>query len=339
MHTTSHNHEQMDFNYYSSNTPVVIETDGRIRDSVSINESSDYGIDIDDELMEILANTPVMNGMTETPGQYYSSLEIQSIITKSYYRLEMLGCLALSIIICSDSFTFVFLTKYELESDLLLKYVLYKFVNFTAVGFITFICTTPDTYKSISLTAKHLAINCVIYEYDSIRIFKYICIHVTFGILGAIITYLIFFDLLKNFETEQIITNIFSQKRSYSYNLSYITTSILMHTMLSSGLTIFTNMTNMTNARMMAWQKSAFTCFISIVYGVVIGPIGYLWYNLSLYCVIIIIRGDFYLFNIELFLTYFITIIGIIFLYPIMAIFIKYKWRKLYRKYIEYETM
>ena len=110
----------------------------------------------------------------------------------------------------------------------------------------------------------------------------------------------------------------------------------MAHTFLSIGITVLTNMTNSVNSRQFGIHKALVLFFISVTFGIVVGPIGHALPSLSLYCIIILVRRDYSLFDINLFATHAITVLAILIFYPIIAIQIKYVWRNRYRRYIEY---
>ncbi len=316
-----------------------------VNDSSDMNNSSDVNEDLGniDELFSQVSGIPLMDGRMSLSEYLYSDnaqypkLEIQSSMQNPYLILETFACICLNIILCSNIFMFAIITtRFGASSDIIIRYVISKALNLAGVGLVTYIFTGPDTFKSINITLEYLSINLIIYEYKFTDVLRYLFIHFITAIGTALLCIGMYYDLINSISTQLLLSFVFSAKRSYSFSYSYVIVSVLMHLLLSIGLTILTNMTNSMNSRHRAIHKALLTFFISLSYGAIIGPIGYVWPNLALYIMIIIIRNEYELFNNSLFVTYVISLLVTILLYPIMAVQIKYFWRNKYRRYIEY---
>lgn len=286
-------------------------------------------------LMESLS----MNGMEDLFATVrHPTLEVQSSMVQPYFLLEFAACTFVTFLMHANILTFALLaTRSNSNDDALIKYIIYKVVNLSTLAAANYIFTSPDTYKSINMTISYLMINAIIYEYTFVTILRYIAIHITAALMSSFLALGIYHDLIQNVPTKTLLSNVFSTTRSYSFSYSYILVAIIMHLLMSVALTVITNMTTSVNARSMTLHK-AFTMFlISVTFGSVIGPIGYVLPNLVLYSAVIIARGEYTSFNFSLFTTYVLTVIAIFTAYPIIAVQIKFVWRNRYRRYIEYD--
>jgi hypothetical protein len=305
-----------------------------------------YGSDNDDIALDTVLdfNDAIFNRIEPiiidaVPPIYEPTIQTQAVMKIPYYKLEILGSLCMSVLLCSNSFLIAAMGHYyATNTDPIIQYFLVRLIHFMVLGFVMFIFTTTDTYKSINITTDMLGINSIIYNYNTVTILNFIAIQFICAILGAFFTYGLFFYVLNDISTKQLLSAIFLRSRDYSFNISRILISLLAHIFLSSGLTILVNTTNTINIRSRVLHKILFIFTISIIFGIFTGPIGYIWYNLSLYCVISIVRSDgFELFNINLFFNYLGLLLSILFIYPIVAVQIKFNlWNK-YRNYIEYK--
>lgn len=303
--------------------------------SDALNQDLLNGSDLFDSLYKI----PPMETLTSNIYSVSQSpaLEVQSTMKTPYMKLEFIACFSLNMILCSNSFMLALVdSKQDILLENIFRYVLFQIINLACLGFMSYIFTSPDTYKSINITIKYLAINSIVYEYKFSIILKYIGIHLCAGILASLASIGIYHDLITDIPTSKLLSVIFATKRSFSISYSYILVSIMMHFSLSAGLTILTNTTTTINSRIRALQKALLTLFVSITFGAVIGPIGHIWPYLSLYSMVILTRREYDSFNLNLFITYASTILAIIVFYPLMAIQIKFFWRNRYRRYIEY---
>lgn len=342
--------EYRDSSPVETNLPIDPPTATPINSSqdsyfINVSDSSDVNEDLGniDELFSQVSGIPLMDErMSMSDYMYadnaqYPKLEIQASMQNPYLILEIFACLCLNIILCSNIFMFAIITtKFEASSDIIIRYVISKALNLSGVGLVTYIFTSPDTFKSISITLEYLSINSVIYEYKFMDVLRYLFIHFIVAIGSALLCIGMYYELIESISTQLLLSFVFSSKRNYSFSYSYIIVSILMHTFLSIGLTILTNMTNSMNSRQRAIHKALLTFFISLSYGAIIGPIGYVWPNLALYIIIIIIRNEYDLFNNSLFITYVVSLLATLIFYPVIAVQIKYFWRNKYRRYIEY---
>lgn len=271
-----------------------------------------------------------------------TNLEVQSSMSKPYLLLEFASSLVLNICLCSNAFTLILIAtdRNGVEhTDNLVRYIIIKMINLVFVGLVSFVFTTPDTFKSVNVTIEYLAINIIVYDYEFSHIIKYLGIHLMTAVVGCLFSIGMFYEYINHLPTEQILPNIIVSSFSFTFNYSFILISFVVHLGIASGLTVVSNHSNSTNAKKKTLYKAAIFMFASVAFGSVIGPIGYMFPQLLLYSMIILIRGDFDLFNASLFISYIVTIISVIVLYPIIAIQIKFFWRNRYRRYIEYDTL
>ena len=264
-------------------------------------------------------------------------LDVQTTMKKPYLLLEFFACLSINMILSSNALMYA-LVLFRSHEDIgvIIPYVFSKAINLACLGIFSYIFTAPDTYKSINLTIEYLMINAIVYEYSFVHILKYLAIQFIAATVAAFVSIGTYYDLIEDIPITLILGSVFSSSRSYRFSYSYVLVALMMHISLSIGLTILTNMTTSINSRRVAIQKAVLIFFVSLTFGAVIGPIGYVWPNLVLYVVIIISRNDYALFDSSLFATYAAVLIAIIIIYPIVAIQIKFVWRNKYRRYIEY---
>ena len=296
-----------------------------------------------DDLFDSISKIPIMEYSHEIPNRLYTypAIDHGNILAMStpYLLLEFVASLLLNVILCCNIFMFSLL-RYRgsggEKSDTIDFYVLSKVINIFCIGFVSYIFTSPDTYKSVNITLHYLAINSIAYEYKFINILQYIFIQLSSGLLAALITIGIYFSLISKIPTEILLSNIFTHDYSYALNYSFVLISIIMNFCLSSGLTILTNMTTSLNAQKRAIHKALVIFFVSSTFGVIIGPIGHIYQNLCLYIMIIVTRSDYALFNWNMFITYTLLILSILMFYPFIVIQIKFTWLNKYRRYIEY---
>ncbi len=267
----------------------------------------------------------------------YANIEVQSHVANPYLLLEAFACICFNIVLFSNAFMFALVNNtVGISTDVVLRYIIAKATNLSCLGLITYIFTTPDTYKSINLTIEFLSINLVIYEYQFINILKYLCIHLGVAIVAAFVTIGMYYDIIKNIPTATLLATILPASKTYSFTYSYVLIAIVMHLTTSIGITIVVNSSTSINAKQKAIHKALLLFFVNLTFGVVIGPVGYIWQNLVLYIIMILVRAEYSLLNIDMFITYAVMIISIIVFYPLIAIQIKFLWRNRYRRYIEY---
>ena len=209
-------------------------------------------------------------------------------------------------------------------------------MNITCVGFFAYVFTSPDTFKSISTTIACLSINSVVYEYSILVFLQYIAIHILSGFIAGIVSVGIYNGLISNITTERLLNHIFPSKRAYDFDYSFVLVAIMVHIGLAIGLTLITNMTTSINARSRTIHKAMFIFFVSIIFGIVVGPIGSTLPNLCLYITIAIVRNDYSSVDEHILIVQSCSILSMLILYPFVAIQIKFVWRNKYRRYIEY---
>lgn len=269
----------------------------------------------------------------------YTAIEVQSQMSNPYLLLETCACLCFNVVLFCNAFMFSLINNtVGVNTDIVVRFVIAKAINLSCLGLITYVFTTPDTYKSINLTIEYLSVNVIIYEYSFMTIMKYLIIHICMAVIAAFLTIGIYYDIIEHIPTTILLSSILPTTKTYSFTYSYAIIAVIMHMATAVGLTIISNAATSMNARRKAIHKAVLLFFINITFGAVIGPLGYIWQHLMLYSAMIIIRKEHSLFNIELFITYVVMIIAVIIVYPIIAIQIKFFWRNKYRRYIEYGT-
>lgn len=271
----------------------------------------------------------------------YVNLEVQATMENPYLLLEFISCLTFKFIICSNTFMFAYISSLDNvnNTDIIVRYIIARLINFTYVAAIPYIFTTPDTYKSINVLLEYLMINIVIFEYEFVVILKYLCIHIIAAFLGSMMSYGLFYEYTKDLTIEQILPNISISSFRFQFNFSYVCITVLVHIAIASSLTIISNDATSMTAKGKTIHKALCFLIIGLVSGFVIGPIGYILPRLCLYVIVLVAKKETQLFNGEMFITYVVIVLSIIVLYPIIAIQIKFFWRNKFKRYIEYGSL
>lgn len=336
------NEDDFIYDLHSPNTPLNSPPDTVI---INIEDSINFDLlDENDELFDSLARIPsflknqMPDFMYNTESIYYTQLENRPKMITPYFRLEMLACFCLSVSLSINDFTFALVEfRGEAVSDKIIRYIVPKAINMTTLGLISFVFSNSETYKSSSIALEYLLVNSIIYEYNLKDILKYVFIQIVFNALGCLITIGMYYDLLKPIPTDLILGVIFSPKRKYTLNYSYVLVSVLMHSILALGIAILANMTTSTNSKTRAIQKSALIFCVSLSFGIVMGPIGSTLHDILLYLSVVIIRNDYPAINYGIIGMYSATILSTFIIYPLITIKYKYYWLNSYKRYIEYK--
>ncbi len=266
-----------------------------------------------------------------------TSLGIQSRMTNPYFLLEAVACGIFDLILCSNAFTFTLLINGNIDINVPLRFLVFRAINLTCLGLVCAIFTTPDTYKSINISIEYLAINAIIYEYSLKVVLQYLLIRIVSGITFAFLTTWIFYDLITQFTTEDVISNVlFVTTNNYKFSYSFYLTALLLHLSIAIGLSLVVDNTTSTNAKISAIIKSGVIYMCRLSFGVIVGPIGYIWSNIALYFAIVVNRHRYDLLDFHIIATYLVMIVGIVIIYPLIAIQVKFIWKNKYRRYIEY---
>lgn len=337
----SQNEEVHVYDYSSPNTPLSTPPD-----SVSIPmDSINFDLlDETDELFNSLARIPSFEQNRQIPHMLYNieSLYDTQFVTRPkminpYFKLEMIACLILNIALSVNDFTFALVEfRGDAESDKLIRYIVPKAINMTTIGLVAFVFTNSETYKSINITIEYLLVNAIIYEYTLMNTLKYLIIQFALSVLGCFMTIGMYHNLIKDIPTKIILNVIFSSKRKYNLDFSYVLVSIMMHSILGLGVAILANLTTSTNSKTRAIQKATLIFFISISFGIVIGPIGTTFHDLILYSLCVIVKNDYSAINYQILIVYVASILSTFIIYPLVTIRYKYVWLNTYRRYIEY---
>ncbi|KAG7394171.1 hypothetical protein PHYBOEH_005565 [Phytophthora boehmeriae] len=267
------------------------------------------------------------------------TLGIQSRMVNPYYMLELLSCMTFDLIICSNSFTFTLIVDASTELNAPLRFLVFKAINLACLAFVLYVNTNSDTYKSLNVTIEYLAVNAVIYEYPILVVIKYLMIRIVSGFVMAFAPTGIYYNLIDKYTTEQLVANVLFVTSGYTFTYSYYLTAILLHFSVAIGLTVLTDSTTSSNARSRVIAKSAIIYFCRSSFGVVVGPVGYIWTNVALYLSVIVTRHRYDLVDVHWMATYIVMIVGVIVIYPLIAIQIKFIWKNKYRRYIEYKQL
>jgi hypothetical protein len=312
------------------------------------SESSDRSTRLNADLLdsgifnlETLSPIPIMerrafNTFESTVAMtgYYDTTGVQSRMSRPYLGLELMACSLFQMLLGS-----VVLNVGIAMPDT--AYTIWEVfasigINVACLGFVTNIFTHPDTYKSLNVTIEYLAINAVVYEYSVVDVLKYLCIQLIAGLGTAFAMVGIYYDLIQDIPTELILSKVMNLNSSMTFSYSYICLTGMLHLCTSVGLTILTDNTTSVNAKSRSIIKAGAIYLCRMIFSVIVVPVGYIFSNMFLYIAIAITSRRFDLITGQLLLTYMSTILVICFIYPLMAIQVKFAWINRYRRYLEY---
>lgn len=259
-------------------------------------------------------------------------IDIQSVNIYHYYGAEFISCLCVSISISSS---ILMLNIVNNADNSFIYYVLSRALKFFIAGYVTYMFTTPDTYRSINTSIDFLAINWALYSFDCYAISVYLLIQLITGLLGALLSVGLYYNIIASLDQEKLLNSIGYVSDEYLLTPSYIFLSGFIHVITVIGLTFIMDGTNSLNCRQKIIQRVTYMCGIVLLYGVIIGPIGFMAiYKLGLYLAISII------FQIKCHITVIATIVVHIviklLLYPFVAFHVKYVWKNAIQRYLEY---
>ena len=135
-----------------------------------------------------------------------------------------------------------------------------------------------------------------------------------------------------------ILSNAFILGRLPQINYSYLSIVTMVHAFIAIGLTVLTNSTTSLNAGKRMLHKMLLIFMASMTFGVILGPLGHIWPSLVLYIALHITRNDIDSLDVDTIIAYLSIILAILIMYPLVALQIKYIWRKKYIRYIEYRN-
>ena len=227
-------------------------------------------------------------------------------------------------------------TDSKSNTDVIVRYMIAKTSAVIYIAVVPYIFINPDTFKSINTTIEYLSVNVVIYEYNFMNTLKYLAAHIVANLIGVITSIAVYYDYIKHIASDTILKSVISSSDTFSFNYSHAFILIVSHIVCAISLTVISNTATSSNAHIKALIKSVVLFTISLASGAIIGPIGYTLPNIILYVSIVVVKGSYDIINTDLVIANCVTIIGILILYPIIAINIKFYWRNKYRRYIEY---
>ena len=309
------------------------------------SESSDRSTRLNADLLdsgifnlETLSPIPTMERRAFNPNVAMTGCDgtprVQSRMGRSYLGLELMACTLFQILIGS-----VILNVSVAMPDAaftIWEVFAYIGINVACLGFVTNIFTHPDTYKSLNVTIEYLAINAVVYEYSVVDVLKYLCIQLIAGLGTAFTMVGIYYDLIQDIPTELILSKVMNMNSSMTFSYSYICLTCMLHICTSIGLTILTDNTTSVNAKSRSIIKAGAIYLCRMIFSVIVVPVGYVFSNMFQYIAIAIASRRFDLITGHILLTYASTILVICFIYPLMAIQVKFAWINRYRRYLEY---
>lgn len=259
-------------------------------------------------------------------------IDIQSVNIYHYYAAEFISCLFVSIVISSSILMLNILNN---SDNSLVYYMIAKIIKFYIAGAVTYVFTTPDTYRSINTSIDFLSTNWALYNFDLYAIGTYLLIQLTTGFLGALLSVGLYYNIITSLDKRKLLESIGCVSEDYLLTPSYIFLSGFIHIITVVGLTFIMDGTNSLNCRQKVIQRVTYMCAIAVLYGKIIGPIGFMSiYKLGLYLAVsIIFQLEYNTVVIATILTY--VAIKLL-LYPFIAFHVKYVWKNAIQRYLEY---
>ncbi len=326
------------YNLYEVNINRMITSGTRANNKSSSEHSSDIkeiSLDHIPNLDEFILNELIDDNQLETDEHL---LEIESSLPSPLYLLEFVLCTCSFMMLYSNVFLVsILISKYNsMQNNHIEMYIFLKLINFISISMLLYIFTSVYTFKSISILTKFLMINAIVFEYKYSTILKYIIIHILSSFVATLVTIGLYYSIMDNVPTRQILTIIFPEKISSHLSLSCIALAVIIHIFLIIILYTITASTTSSNAKIKNIQKIAFLSIIGITFEIILGPIEYIMPNIVLYIGVIVFRGAYDLLNTKIVITYICSLFLIIIVYPLLTLQIKTVWRKKFIKYLEY---
>ncbi len=325
---------------YSSNHAIMFSDNGSCRSSIDyINDDSDLNEFIQDPSF---TQTPVLERSSAFQQYFERSemnantqpIDIQEITIHHYYLAEFLSCLFVSIAINS---CILILNILHTPNEINLSYyLLSKSLLFFAAGYVIYIFSTPDTYRSINTSIDFLSINWVLYAYDYRTVLSYIAIQLISSILGALISIGLYYNIIIMLDKKTMIESIISTHCKFLLSPSYVFLSIFIHISVAVGLTFIMDGTNSVNCRQIVIQRMMYVGVLSLLYSITIEATGFMaMYKLGLYLCATLILG--LPCNLTIVCTYLAHTTFKILAYPFVVFHIKYIWKNAIQRYLEYK--
>lgn len=251
----------------------------------------------------------------------------------NYYAVEFLSCLFVSIAVSSSTLMLNILPNCADNS--LSYYVLAKALRFFISGYVAYIFTTSDTYRSINTSIDFLSINWALYSYKCTAVCTYFGIQLAAAFLGALLSIGLHYNIISILDKEKLLDSIISVPHIYLLTPSYMFLSIFVHILTVVGLTFIMDSTNSLNCKRIVVKRITYMGVISLVYGPMVGPIGFMaMYKLGLYLATSVIFG----------IPGSATIVGTVLahiaikllMYPFIAFHVKYVLKNAIQRYFEY---
>lgn len=259
-------------------------------------------------------------------------IDIQSFNIHHYYAAEFISCLFVSIAISSSILMLNILNN---SDNGLVYYIVAKIIKLYIAGYVTYIFTNPDTYRSINTSIDFLSINWALYNFDFHAICTYLLIQLATGLIGALLSVGLYYNIITSLDKTKLLDSIGYVSEEYLLTPSYICLSGFIHIITVIGLTFIMDGTNSLNCGQKVIHRVTYMCTIAILYGKIIGPIGFMAiYKLGLYLSISII---FQLqCNMVVIITILVHVVIKLLLYPFIAFHVKYVWKNAIQRYLEY---
>lgn len=256
------------------------------------------------------------------------SVDIQTSMIKSYYLLEFVGSLCAAAFLYSN----IFMMATVCRDHGLSWYLLARLINLASLGVVAHLFTSPDTYRSVSIMPSFLMVNAVTHGYPMRTLALCLLMHLTGSACAAILVVVIFSPIIHNISSAAIMHDVAGMQLSYSFVLI----AILVHAVTAVCLTNITSSTTSANASVRTLHKIMLVALMSATFGFAIGPVGYMLPSLLLYVALTVAREEYTLLSLNILAAYGASILVVLVTYPVIALQVKFVWRKRYVRYIEY---
>lgn len=329
-----------EYNTSSSDNVVIFSNNNSSRSSIDpIGDDlilNEFIQNLTPNQMPILERRPEFQQYFEHSGDNLNNWgqNDQAIDMRHYYLVEFLSCLFVAIVTNSSILILnIMQTPYE---NSLSYYVLSKLLLFFSVGYVVYIFSTPDTYRSINTSIDFLAVNCILYAYPLTTVLLYFSIQFLTSFLGAMISIGLHYSILIPLDNQKLLDSIITSNDSFLLTPSYIFLSIFIHIVIVIGLTFIMDGTNSLNCKQKVIHRVTYVGMLSLLYTITVGAIGFMAiYRLGLYLSISLIFG--HPCDITIVFTYLAHTLIKVLVYPFMAFHIKYVWKNAIQRYIEYK--
>jgi glycerol uptake facilitator-like aquaporin len=252
---------------------------------------------------------------------------------KCYYWLNFATCVMVSIAVSTS----ILASSSELGGGWW-ACIFQKTQQFVMTGYVLYMVTTPDTYKSINCSLELLPINWMLYNYPFARVLLYLGIQLIAALLGAYITLGLYYSKLEAMD-KKIMQRIIMPSAPHIFAIDSFALALFAHSVLAVGVTVILSPSNSINCGQTIIYALCYVYIISLLYEIAIGPVSFVIYKLALHLAYVSIFSDDS--SSEKNMGWILAGAGMLFKllgFPLIAYHVKYVWSNIARRHIEYAT-